>query len=180
VKKDEPGRELPRRIGRDLVIGMEDLVRALERPRDPAAVDGRADLVQTEREAGDDAEVAPAAPERPEEVGVFLPADAANLAVRCDDLDLLEVVDGPAEATRQIAEPAAERQADDAHLGDEAENGRQPVLLSRRIDVLKPRARPDVRDPRPGVDGDLAHAGHVERETMLGDRGYRRCCDPHP
>ena len=95
----------------------------------------------------------------------------AHLAVRGDDLDLLEIVDRPAEPTRQVAEAAAERQAGHADLGDEAEHGRQPVLLRRAVDVLEQTPGPDVREPGVGVDRDLAHAGHVERQAALGDRG---------
>ena len=125
----------------DRPVGAEDLVGPLERPGDQPAVDGRADLVQAEREPGDDAEVAAAAAERPEQVGVLVAVGGADLAVGGDDLDLLEVVDRPAEAARQVAEPAAEGQAGDADLGDEAEHGRQPVLLRRPVDVLEQTAR---------------------------------------
>ena len=75
-----------------------------------------------------------------------------DLAVGGDDLDLLEVVDRPAEAARQVAEAAAEREAGDADLGDEAEHGRQPVLLRRPVDVLEQAPGPDVREPGLGVD----------------------------
>ena len=127
--------------------------------------------MQAEREPGDDAEVGAGAANRPEQVGVLVAVGDADLAVRGDDLDLLEVVDRPAEATRQVAETAAERQAGDADLGDEAEHGRQPVLLRRPVDVLEQTPRADVRELGLGIDGDVAHAGHVERQAALGDRG---------
>ena len=96
----------------------------------------------------------------------------ADLAVGGDDLDLLQVVHRPAEATRQVAQAAAERQAGDADLGDEAEpTGGQSVRLCRPVDVPEQTARADVREPRVRVDGDVAHARHVERQTALGDRG---------
>src|SRR4029453_15522053 len=72
---------------------------------------GRADLMEAERESGDDPEVAATTPERPEEVGVMLTVGEADPAVGGDDLDLLEVVHRPSEATGQVAEPAAEREA---------------------------------------------------------------------
>ena len=95
----------------------------------------------------------------------------ADLAVGGDDLDLLEVVDGPAEAAHQVAEAAAQGQAGDADLGDEPEHGREPVLLGRLVDVGEQAPGSDVREPGVGVDGDLAHAGHVEGQAALGDGG---------
>ena len=169
--EDQPHGQLAGRLGGDRSVAPEDLVGPLEGPGDEPAVDGRADLVQAEREPGDDAEVAAAAAERPEQVGVLVAVGGADLAVRGDDLDLLEVVDRPAEAARQVAEAAAEGQAGDADLGDEAEHGRQPVLLRRPVDVLEQAPRPDVRELGVGIDRDVAHAGHVERQAALGDRG---------
>ena len=58
-------------------------------------------------EGGDDAEVAPAAPDAPEEVLVLCRADLAELAVGRDQIGRQEVVAGQAEATHQVAEAAA-------------------------------------------------------------------------
>ena len=126
--------------------------------------------MQTEREPRDDAEVAPATSESPEQVGVLVAVGGANLAVGGDDLDFLEVVHRPAEAAGQVAKAAAEREAGHADLGDEAEHGREPVFLSRPVDVLEQTPRPDVRELLFGGDGDVAHSGHVERQTSFGDR----------
>ena len=59
------------RLG-EVSVGREHLVGAFGTPDDEAAGDGRADLVQAEREPGDDAEVASTAPKRPEEFGVLV------------------------------------------------------------------------------------------------------------
>ena len=60
-----------RRLG-EVAVGREHVVDPAGTPDDEATGDGRADLVQAKRELCDDAEVAPAAPERPEEVGVLV------------------------------------------------------------------------------------------------------------
>ena len=121
---------------------------------------------------GDDAEVGAGAPERPEQVGVLVAAGGADLAVGGDDLDLLEVVDRPAEAARQVAEAAAERQAGDADLGDEAEHGRQPVLLRLPVDVAAAGSPgPTCAASRSGSTVTLAHPRHVERQAAVGERG---------
>jgi hypothetical protein len=127
--------------------------------------------MEAERESGDDPEVAAPTPERPEEVGVLLTVGEADPAVGGDDLDLLQVVHRPSEATGQVAEPAAEREAGEARLGHESEHRRQPMLLGGLVDVLQQTPRPDVRNPGIGVDRHVAHAGHVERQAALGDRG---------
>ena len=169
--EDQEHRQLPGRLGGDRPIGVEDLLGPLEGPGDEPAVDGRADLMQPERELGDDAEVGAGAADRPEQLGVLVAAGGADLAVGGDDLDLLEVVDGPAEPAGQIAKAAAEGQAGHADLGDEAEHGGQPVLLGRLVDVLEQAAGSDVGEPGIGIDADVAHAGQVEGQAASGDGG---------
>jgi hypothetical protein len=85
-------------------------------------------------------------------------------------ISLLEVVDRPTEPTRQVSQAAAEGQAGDANLGYEAEHSCQPVLLRRAVDVLEQTPGPDVRELGVGYDCDVAHAGHIERQAVLGDR----------
>jgi hypothetical protein len=91
MEQDQPDGELRRGIGGDRPVGIEDLVGPLERPGDETAVDDGADLVQAERERGDDTKVGARPSDRPEEVLVLLAARGSDLAVRGDDLDLLEV-----------------------------------------------------------------------------------------
>ena len=73
--------------------------------------------------------------------GCSLAAGATHRAVRGDDLDLEQVVDGPAEAAGEVAEPAAERQPGDADLGDEAERRGEAVELGLTVDVAEQAAR---------------------------------------
>ena len=54
----------------EVAVEAQELARPLARDDDEAAEHGR-DRVRPEGEAGDDAEVAAAAPERPEEVGML-------------------------------------------------------------------------------------------------------------
>ena len=67
-------------LGQELAVDREDLGGLLDRPERRAADDG-VDVVQAEHERGDDAEVAAAAADRPEEVGVLVGAGADALAV---------------------------------------------------------------------------------------------------
>ena len=169
VEQDQPGGQLPGGGGGERPVGGHDLVGPLERPGDQPAVDLGPDRVQPEAEPGDHAEVAAAAPQRPEQVRVPVAAGRPDLAVGADDLGLDQVVDRPAEPAGQVAEAAAEGQAGHADLGDEAERGGQAVGLGGPVDVAQPAARPDLGQPGLGVDRDRAHAGQVDGQAAVGD-----------
>lgn len=171
VEEQEPHRELPRRTGGQGPVGAEHLGSPVERPGDQAADDVRSDLVEAEAEAGHDADVRPRPAYRPEEVRVLVARRATQHAVGRDDLDLDQVVRGPAEPAAEVAQPAAERQTRDADVRDEAEHRRESVLLGGLVHVPEAAPRADVRDPAHGVDGDLRHPRHVEQQASVGDRG---------
>ena len=94
----------------------------LERPERRPGLHDR-DRVAAERERGDDAEVAAAAADRPEEVAVLVRARACLGAVREDDVGLEQVVDREPEAAAQVTDPAAEREPADAGRGDDPATG---------------------------------------------------------
>src|SRR3954449_427739 len=81
---------------------------ASPRPQHQPGHDGRAERVELELEGGGDAEVAPAAVQRPEEVGVLVAAGPDGDAVGGDELDGAEVVAGQAVLALQPARAAAE------------------------------------------------------------------------
>ena len=124
--------------------------------------------------------IAAGAADRPEEICVLVPAGDANLAVRGDDLDLLEVVDGPTEAARQIPEPATEGEAGDPDLGDEAENRREPVLLRRPVDILEQTPRSNVGELGIGIDGQLRASATCRASGRAPRARCRRCCGRRP
>ena len=173
-RRDPDGHGGGQLAGRGLgehAVGAEDLLGAGGVPQDQTASDRRADRVQQECEPSDHAEVAAAAPQRPEQLCVDLAIGGADRAVGGDDLHLVEVVDGPAEAAHQVAETAAEGQAGDADLGDESEHGRQAVPLRGAVDVLEQAAGSDMDTAGGGVDGDIAHPGQIEGQTLVGEGG---------
>src|SRR5207247_4288540 len=103
-------------------------------------------LVEAELDRGDDPEVAPAAAQRPEQVGLVLRIDAAEDAVRSDELDRRDAVRREPVLPREPAHPAAERVADDADVWRGAVKGEQPVLRGRGDDLLPLDARLGARD----------------------------------
>ena len=100
-------------------------------------------VVEPEMELGDDAEVAAAAPQTPEEVGVLVGRRGDDPAVGGDDLGLEQVVAHEAELALEPAAAAAEREARDPgrrRPGRPSPRGRAPA--SRH------RSRPTSRRPR--------------------------------
>ena len=143
--------------------------------------DGRADLVQPERERGDDAEVRAGAADAPEQVGALVAARAADAPVRRHDLDLEEVVDRPAEAAGEVAQPAAERQPGDADLRDEAERRGEAVRAASRGRRPEPAAGPDVWPCRAAGSTVDARAAATCRASARARRApCRRCCGRRP
>jgi hypothetical protein len=123
--------------------------------------------VQPEREGGHDAEVAAAAAQRPEQVGVLIGVRADLPAVGQHDLRLEQVVDREAEASREVAEPAAEREAADACAADDAARRGQPVLAGRVVDLAPEAAAADARRPRDGIDLDVLQPRQVDHDAAV-------------
>ena len=114
----EPAVEILRGVHDEVAPEAEDLPPLAERPEDRPAVDG-ADRIAAEQERGHDPEVATAAAQGPEEVGVLARARGDEAAVGQDQVRLEEVVDREAVTARQVADSAAQREAADAGGGDE-------------------------------------------------------------
>src|SRR5262245_63446936 len=75
--------------------------------------------MELELERGHDAEIAAAAPQRPEQVRVLSSAHVQELAVGRDDVSREQIVDGQSELARGPAEAAAQREAGDAGRSEE-------------------------------------------------------------
>ena len=83
----------------------------------------------------------PPPPRSPQNRSLCSRSDArSDLAVGGDEIDRRDVVAGPAEAARQVAETAAERQPRAAGGRDEPEHGREPVQLRLAVDVAEQAA----------------------------------------
>ena len=173
-KAEEPGRVAGQR-GQELAVGLEHLVGFLDRPERRAADDLR-DRVRLERELGHDAEVAAAAAQRPEEVGVLVGARGHRLPVREDDLGAEQVVDREAVRAREVSHPSAERQAADAGRRDDAARNGEPVLVRRRVDLAPGGAAADADGSRPrGRPRPSAGARGPRPRRRRRCRGRRRC-----
>src|SRR5436190_8637512 len=120
-------------------------------------------------ERGDDAEVAAAAAQAPEQIGVLGFGRDDLAAVGGDDLGLHEVVAGEAELALEPTAAAAEREATDAGGRDPAAGDCQAVFLRGGVDLSPPRPALDAGDALVRVDVDAVHGAEVDADTGVDD-----------
>jgi hypothetical protein len=97
--------------------------------------------VEPEQERGDDAEVAAAAAQGPEEIGVFRFAGGDEAAVRQHQIGLEQIVDGQPELAGEVPDAAAQGETADPGRRDDAAGRNQPEGVGGVVDVA-PRSRP--------------------------------------
>ena len=131
------------------------------------ATEDLAGRVELELEPRDDTEVAAAAADRPEQVGMRVRARGDLPAVGRHDLDRLEGVDRQAVLADQPADPAAEGEPGDADRPGVAERGGQTV--GRRGDrvFLGRQTGLGPRDPALGIDVEALHGAEVEHDPAV-------------
>src|SRR3954454_2273782 len=95
----------------------------------------RLDRMEPQLELRDDAEVAAAATEPPEQLGVVLLGSADPLPRRGDELGAGQAVTGEAELGGEVADAPAQRQSGDAGRTDHAAGCGQPMLLGGGVEV---------------------------------------------
>ena len=117
------------------VVGecVEHAARLFDREHDVAGDGGAAELVRAEFERSHDAEVAAAALQCPEQIGILLGAGLHQLAVRGDHVRADHAVDGEAELALQATDATAEREARDAGVRDGAGGHHEPEGLGFTI-----------------------------------------------
>jgi hypothetical protein len=126
--------------------------------------------VQLELERGDDAEVAAAAAQAPEELGLRALAGVHEAPVGGHDIGADKVVEREAVLAHQVADAAAEREAGDAGRRHQAAGGGQAELLRLGVDVLPQAAALDDDALGVGVDADAVHRAEVDEHAALDRR----------
>ena len=126
--------------------------------------------MRPEAERGDDAEVAAAAPQRPEQLRVLLGARARLRAVGEDDVGLDQVVDREPVLAREVADAAPQGEAADAGGADDPRGRGQTVLVRRGVDLRPGAAAADAHGARgSAIDLDSLHEGEVEHDAVVAD-----------
>ena len=123
--------------------------------------------MQPEQERRDDAEVAAAPADRPEQVGVLVGARANALAVREHHLGFEQVVDREAALAGQVAEATAERQPAHARGADDPAGRREPVRARRGVDLAPSAAAADSHGASLRVDLDVAQQRQVDDDAVV-------------
>ena len=136
----------------------------------------RPDRMQPVLERGDDAEIAAAAAQAPQQLGVLRSLDTDHLARRGYQLGADQVVAGQAVLAAQVAEAAAERQAGDAGIREHTARRGQPVHLRRRVQLAPGRAAAGACYAVDRVDLDGVQIGEDRSPARRRRcRGRRRC-----
>ena len=117
-----------------------------------------------------DSEVAAAAANAPEQVGVLLRAGPQQLPVGCRHVGRYQVVAGKSIAAVQPAQPSAEREARDPGHRHHAKRRRQSDRLRGAVELTQrePRVRPD--GPRLWIDLDGFHPRQVKHDGIVTHR----------
>ena len=123
--------------------------------------------MRLEQEARHHAEVAAAATQRPEEIGVLILAGGDKAAVGEDHIGFEQVVDREPVLAREIPRAAAQGQARDAGARDDAERDREAERVSRMIDVARRAARFDPHGLRGRIYANTFHLGQVDDESIV-------------
>ena len=125
--------------------------------------------MEAELQPRGDPEVAAAAAQGPEEIGVVVGVHAQELTVGGHDVGGEQVVDREAVLAREEADTAGQRDPADPDRARVAEPGREAVRAGRG-GVLA-RGQPGLGPGRAslGIDLECAHRGEIEDDPALGD-----------
>lgn len=123
--------------------------------------------MQPQLQPGDDAEVAPTAANRPEQIGIPLGVGAQDLAARRHDLRREQVVDRHPMLADQVADAAPERQPADPDAPRVAEPGGESVGPSRLRVLAGRQAGLRPGGWAHGIDLEAAHRREVDHDATV-------------
>jgi hypothetical protein len=136
--------------------------------------------VDREPERGDDAEVAAAASQRPEQIWVFVGGRPDNAALGGDHLGGKQVVDGQSMFAHEEPDAAAEGEPGDACVADDAAGGGQAVGLRLVVDVAPQSPTLHPGRATGGVDPHGPHRREVDDDPVVAHRGAGHVVAPAP
>ncbi len=175
LAQHRPDRQLVIGLGTDVAERAEQPRRVLGRMHDQPREHLRPDRMQPEPEGRDDAEIAAAAADRPEQVRVLLRARMHDRAVGRHQLGREQVVDRQPVLARDPAEAAAERQPGDPGRRVDARRHGEPVELRLAVDIAERRAGIDLRRrARPDRHAPSASSERSSEQRAVRDGEARR------
>src|SRR4029079_3267988 len=158
------------------VPGAHHFGRAVERPEHRPPNHG-ADWMEPEGQRGDDAEVAAAAADRPEEVAVLLLVGGHKGAVGENDVSRDDVVDREPVLPGEVADAAPKREPHPGR-GEDSTRRRESEGMRRVVDVPKGATALDGRKLLVRVDADALQQREVEHDPVVDDREPGRVVHP--
>src|SRR5215468_4480639 len=126
--------DLVRLCRQEVPVPAYDVKRIVEVVEDRPCVDS-ADWVAAKRERGDDTEIAAAATDRPEQVGLALGVRLHSRTVGEDDPGRQQIVDRQPETPGQIAAAAAGRKPADTGSREDADGNSEAMLVRRGVNL---------------------------------------------
>ena len=150
--------------------GGERFPSLLGTPEEQAELHHRGDVDQVELELGDDAEVATAATQGPEQVGLLGRTGVPDPTVRRNHLGADEMVDGEAAPSGQPPHSSAQREPADPGVADDPGRHRESVLLGGRVEVAEQRTALRASTSALRIDPDAVHPSEVDDQAALAHR----------
>ena len=129
--------------------------------------------MEPEQERGDDAEVATAAAQRPEEIGVLRLARRDEGAIGQHDVGLEQIVDGQAELPGEVTESSAQGDAPHPGGGDNAGRRCQPESVGGVVQIAEQCAPLDTGGARLQIDPHPVHPGQVDHQPVVDEAETR-------
>jgi hypothetical protein len=148
----------------------EHVQRARQRVRDDAAGDDGSDRVEVVLERRGNAEVAAAAANGPEEVGVLIGACAEDPPVRHNQIGGAQVVQCEAVLGHQPSDPASERQSGYSGAANYSSRRRKTMDLGLPVELLPQDAALGADDTSPRVHVYALHRRQIDHQTVI-ERG---------
>ena len=130
----------------------------------------RSDGMKSELECGDDAEVAAAPTNAPEEVGILTRARPQELTVCGDNFGRKNVVARQPEFAAELAEAPAESQSRNPGVAVHAHGRRETESLGGSVEFAQRQARRGAREPPFRIDLDRFHARKIDQQAISADR----------
>src|SRR5262245_32934023 len=160
-------------VAYEVAVEAKDL-RGVRRVPEDGPGEGRGpDRVEAELERGDDAEIAAAASQRPEQVGVLVLGRPQPRAVGRHDVDGKQIVDCEPVLAHQPADAAAESEAGDSGVAHDSAGGGQTVRLRLAVDVAPQRTALHPGPAAGGIDPHRSHRREVDDDAIVANGGAR-------
>jgi len=176
----DDGAELVGNLGNEVPVEAQHVGGVVGRPEDRPGHHGRAEGMQRELERGDDAEVAAAASQRPEQVGVLVGGRPDDADLGGDHLGGEQVVDGEPVLAREEADAAAEGEPGDTGVAHDAAGGGQTVGLRLVVNIAPQRTTLHPGRATGGVDPHGPHRREVDDDPVVAHRGTGHAVAPAP